>query len=150
MATCRRVSGARRHRGGLQDDGVAAGGQPDRHVLIEDPTWSLQKKKNKTSDLKLKTFRSAAPVLNLDLSRGNLLQRLLLHLQTHTNTPTTGFTFSSTLHTHWHHRMRKMMTTSRRMMVTRQPIRTGVFPSSEESEADGGAAGGSERRTQVN
>lgn len=39
-------------------------------------------------------------------------------------------TFSRTLHTYCHHRMRKMITTSRRMMVTRQPIRTDVLLSS--------------------
>lgn len=39
-------------------------------------------------------------------------------------------TFSSTLQTYWHQRMRKMMMTNSRMMVTRQPIRMGVFPSS--------------------
>lgn len=49
-------------------------------------------------------------------------------------------TFSSTLQTHWHHRMRKMMMTNRRMMVTRQPMRMGVFPSSEVLLFDGAAA----------
>lgn len=39
-------------------------------------------------------------------------------------------TFSSTLQTYWHQRMRKMMMTSSRMMVTRQPIRMAVFLSS--------------------
>jgi len=36
--------------------------------------------------------------------------------------------------------MRKMMMTNRRMMVTRQPIRTGVFPSSGVALGDGTAA----------
>lgn len=35
-----------------------------------------------------------------------------------------------TLHTYCHHRMRKMITTSRRMMVTKQPIRMEVLLSS--------------------
>lgn len=35
-----------------------------------------------------------------------------------------------TLHTYCHQRMRKMMTTSRRMMVTKQPIRMEVWLSS--------------------
>lgn len=39
-------------------------------------------------------------------------------------------TFSMTLHTYCHHKMRKMITTSKRMMVTRQPIRTDVLLSS--------------------
>lgn len=39
-------------------------------------------------------------------------------------------TFSSTLQTYWHQRMRKMMMTSSRMMVTRQPIKMAVFLSS--------------------
>jgi len=31
------VAGAGGHRGGLEDDGVTAGGQPDRHVLKDMP-----------------------------------------------------------------------------------------------------------------
>lgn len=41
-----------------------------------------------------------------------------------------ALTFSSTLQTYWHQRMRKMMMTKSRMMVTRQPIRMGVLLSS--------------------
>lgn len=40
-STCGGVAGAGGHRGRLQDDGVAAGGQPNRHLLIQDPAWSL-------------------------------------------------------------------------------------------------------------
>lgn len=36
------MAGAGGHRGGLQDDGVAAGGETNRHLLIKDPTWSLE------------------------------------------------------------------------------------------------------------
>lgn len=51
-------------------------------------------------------------------------------------------TFSRTLQTYWHQRMRKMMMTRSRMMVTRQPIRMGVLLSSCGYVADGlGAAG---------
>ena len=46
-------------------------------------------------------------------------------------------TFSSTLQTYWHQRMRKMMMTNSRMMVTRQPIRMAVFSTSGGSVADG-------------
>lgn len=53
-----------------------------------------------------------------------------------------GLTFSRTLQTYWHQRMRKMMMTKSRMMVTRQPIRTGVLLLSGGELADGlGAAG---------
>lgn len=41
-ATCGGVAGAGGHRGRLQDDGVAAGGQSNRHLLVQDPTWSLR------------------------------------------------------------------------------------------------------------
>lgn len=40
-STCGGVAGAGRHWGRLQDDGVAAGGQSNRHLLVQDPTWSL-------------------------------------------------------------------------------------------------------------
>lgn len=51
-------------------------------------------------------------------------------------------TFSRTLQTYWHQRMRKMMMTRSRMMVTRQPIRMGVLLSSCGYVADGLAAAG--------
>lgn len=51
-------------------------------------------------------------------------------------------TFSSTLQTCWHQRMRKMMMTKSRMMVTRQPIRMGVLLSTCGELADGLAAAG--------
>lgn len=37
------VAGAGGHRGRLEDDGVAAGGESNRHLLVEDPPWSLNK-----------------------------------------------------------------------------------------------------------
>lgn len=45
--------------------------------------------------------------------------------------------------------MRKMMMTSSRMMVTRQPIRTGVFTSSEDTVDDVVAAGRGRGRGQT-
>lgn len=36
------MAGARGHRGGLEDDGVTAGRQPNCHLLVQDPTWSLE------------------------------------------------------------------------------------------------------------
>lgn len=54
-------------------------------------------------------------------------------ITTHTHT----HTFSMTLHTYWHHRIRKMITTSRRIIVTKQPIRIDVLPSSGEPVFDG-------------
>lgn len=41
------VAGAGGHRGRLEDDGVAAGGEPNRHLLVEDPPWSLNKGQGK-------------------------------------------------------------------------------------------------------
>lgn len=35
------VAGAGGHRGRLQDDGVAAGGESHRHLLVQDPAWTL-------------------------------------------------------------------------------------------------------------
>lgn len=40
-STCGGVAGAGGHRGRLQDDSVATGGESNRHLLIQDPTWSL-------------------------------------------------------------------------------------------------------------
>lgn len=37
------VAGARGHRRRLEDDGVAAGGEPNRHFLIQDAPRSLEK-----------------------------------------------------------------------------------------------------------
>lgn len=36
---------ARGHRRRLEDDGVAAGREPNGHLLIQDPPWSLQEEK---------------------------------------------------------------------------------------------------------
>lgn len=36
------MAGAGGHRGRLQDDGVAAGGETNCHLLVKDPTWSLE------------------------------------------------------------------------------------------------------------
>lgn len=36
------MAGARGHWGSLEDDGVAAGGEPNCHLLIQDPPWSLE------------------------------------------------------------------------------------------------------------
>lgn len=43
LSTCRGVTGAGGHRGGLEDDGVTAGRQPNCHLLVKDPTWSLER-----------------------------------------------------------------------------------------------------------
>lgn len=36
------MAGARGHRRRLKDDGVAAGREPNCHLLIQDPPWSLE------------------------------------------------------------------------------------------------------------
>lgn len=51
LPTCRSVAGAGGHRGRLEDDGVTAGGQPNCHLLVEDPAWSLQEVRRRGGDL---------------------------------------------------------------------------------------------------
>lgn len=46
MCTGGGVAGARGHRRRLQDDGVAAGGEPHRHLLIQDLPRSLNEEGN--------------------------------------------------------------------------------------------------------
>lgn len=38
------MAGAGGHWGRLQDDGVAAGGESNCHLLVEDAPWSLEEK----------------------------------------------------------------------------------------------------------
>lgn len=52
------MAGAGGHGGRLEDDGVAAGGEPHRHLLVEYPTGSLEEERRGGGGalLKIRTF----------------------------------------------------------------------------------------------
>lgn len=46
-STCGGVARAGGHRGRLEDDSVTAGGEPNCHLLVKDPSWSLEEEEKR-------------------------------------------------------------------------------------------------------